>query len=39
MQYTVQIYNMRQSMEKYLDSAMEDVAPNTKALAGSLLGA
>jgi nucleolar protein 56 len=33
------LYGMRQEMEKYLDETMETVAPNVKALAGSLLGA
>ncbi len=33
------LYAMRQEMEKYMDETMETVAPNIKALAGSLLGA
>jgi len=33
------LYKLRQSFETYLDSAMEEVAPNTKCLVGSLLGA
>ncbi len=33
------LYTLRQTLEGYLDTAMEDVAPNTKALVGSLLGA
>lgn len=33
------LYQLRQALENYLDRIMEDVAPNTKALAGSLLGA
>jgi nucleolar protein 56 len=33
------LYQLRQSLETYLDKAMEEVAPNIKALAGSLLGA
>jgi nucleolar protein 56 len=33
------LYDMRQSLESYMDKTMEEVAPNTKALAGSLLGA
>ena len=33
------LYGMRQEMEKYLDETMGSVAPNIKALAGSLLGA
>lgn len=36
---TLQLYDMRQSLEGYMDSIMEDVAPNIKSLAGSLLGA
>lgn len=32
-------YELRKGMEKYLDTAMNEVAPNTRALAGSLLGA
>jgi len=33
------LYQLRQSLESYLDKAMEEVAPNVKALTGSLLGA
>jgi len=33
------LYKLRESMETYLDSAMDEVAPNIKCLAGSLLGA
>ena len=33
------LYNLRQEMEGYLDNVMGEVAPNMKALAGSLLGA
>jgi nucleolar protein 56 len=33
------LYNLRESMEKYIDDVMEDVAPNIKALTGALLGA
>jgi nucleolar protein 56 len=33
------LYQLRQNLESYLDTAMEEVAPNTKALVGSLLGA
>jgi nucleolar protein 56 len=33
------LYQLRQSLENYLDKAMEEIAPNIKALAGSLLGA
>jgi nucleolar protein 56 len=35
----VSLYKVRQNLETYLDSAMEEVAPNIKYLAGSLLGA
>lgn len=33
------MYQLRQDLEKYLDSTMEEVAPNVKYLLGSLLGA
>lgn len=33
------LYNLRQSMEIYMDKTMDEVAPNTKSLVGSLLGA
>lgn len=33
------LYNMRHSLESYVDSTMEEIAPNIRALAGSLLGA
>jgi nucleolar protein 56 len=33
------LYELRQALEKYLDKTMEEVASNTKALVGSLLGA
>lgn len=36
---TLQLYDGRQSLEGYMDSLMEEVAPNVKMLAGSLLGA
>jgi len=36
---TLNLYDARQELEGYLDSVMEDVAPNIRALAGSLLGA
>ncbi len=36
---TLQLYDARQSLESYMDSLMEEVAPNTKTLVGSLLGA
>jgi nucleolar protein 56 len=36
---TLQLYDMRQKLEGYMDSTMEEVAPNIKSLVGSLLGA
>lgn len=36
---TLELYKARQTLESYLDTAMEEVAPNIQALAGSLLGA
>ncbi|MEM3641096.1 MAG: C/D box methylation guide ribonucleoprotein complex aNOP56 subunit [Candidatus Bathyarchaeia archaeon] len=33
------LYELRQTLESYIDKAMEEVAPNTKALTGALLGA
>jgi len=36
---TLQLYDGRQSLENYMDMIMEEVAPNVKSLAGSLLGA
>ena len=33
------LYKLREGLEKYLDLTMEEVAPNTKYLVGSLLGA
>jgi nucleolar protein 56 len=33
------LYELRKSMESFLDKTMEEVAPNTKAMVGSLLGA
>ena len=35
----LKMYELRQGMEKYMDKTMEQVAPNTMALVGSLLGA
>jgi nucleolar protein 56 len=35
----ISLYQLRQTLENYLDKAMEEVAPNTKAIVGSLLGA
>jgi len=36
---TMQLYDARQSLEGYMDTLMEEVAPNVKTLVGSLLGA
>ena len=36
---TLELYDARQSLEKYVDSVMDEVAPNIRALVGSLLGA
>lgn len=36
---TLELYKARQTLESYLDTAMEEVAPNIQALAGSLVGA
>lgn len=33
------LYELRQTLENYVDSAMEEVAPNIKAITGALLGA
>jgi nucleolar protein 56 len=33
------LYDVRQSLEKYVDSVMEEVAPNTRTIGGALLGA
>jgi nucleolar protein 56 len=35
----LELYRLRQTLENYLDTTMEEVTPNIKALAGSLLGA
>ncbi len=35
----LELYGVRLSLEKYVDSVMEEVAPNTRAIGGSLLGA
>ncbi len=35
----LELYDVRQSLEKYVDSVMEEVAPNTRTIGGSLLGA
>jgi len=36
---TLNLYDVRQKLEGYLESTMGDVAPNIRALAGSVLGA
>jgi len=36
---TISLYQLRQTLEDYLDKAMDEVAPNMKAIVGSLLGA
>jgi nucleolar protein 56 len=35
----LELYELRKGMESYLDKTMSEVAPNTQALVGSLLGA
>jgi nucleolar protein 56 len=35
----LELYKLRQALEDYLNALMEDIAPNVKTLAGSLLGA
>jgi nucleolar protein 56 len=35
----LEMYELRKNMENYVDNTMEEVAPNTKAVAGALLGA
>ena len=35
----LELYSVRQSLENYVDSVMEEVAPNTRTIGGSLLGA
>ena len=35
----LELYELRKSMENYVEKTMEEVAPNTKAVAGGLLGA
>ena len=37
--HVLELYDARQSLEKYVDSVMEEVAPNTRTIGGSLLGA
>ncbi len=36
---TLELYNVRQSLERYVDSVMEEVAPNIHTIAGPTLGA
>jgi len=38
-QNVLKLYELRKKMENYVEKTMEEVAPNTKAIAGSLLGA
>jgi nucleolar protein 56 len=35
----LEMYELRKTMESYVEKTMEEVAPNTKAVAGALLGA
>jgi len=35
----LELYDRRQSLENYIDSTMDEVAPNTRTLVGALLGA
>jgi len=35
----LEMYKLREAMETYIDKTMEEVAPNTKAIVGALLGA
>jgi nucleolar protein 56 len=35
----LELHDTRQSLENYIDSVMEEIAPNTRAIGGSLLGA
>ena len=35
----LELYDRRQTLEKYVDSTMDEVAPNIRALVGALLGA
>jgi len=35
----LELYELRKAMESYVDKTMEEVAPNTRAVAGALLGA
>ena len=36
--HVLDLYRLRQNLENYVESVMDEVAPNTKAVAGSLLG-
>jgi len=38
-QNVLELYELRKKMENYVDKTMEKVAPNTRAIAGALLGA
>jgi len=35
----LELYSVRQALENYVETVMDEVAPNTKTIAGSLLGA
>jgi nucleolar protein 56 len=35
----LELYELRKNMERYIDKTMEEVAPNTRAVGGALLGA
>ncbi len=35
----LELYDVRNSLEKYVDSVMEEVAPNTRTIGGALVGA
>ncbi|MCW4034528.1 MAG: C/D box methylation guide ribonucleoprotein complex aNOP56 subunit [Candidatus Bathyarchaeota archaeon] len=37
--HVLALYDLRNGLEKYVDTVMEEVAPNTRAVGGSLLGA
>ncbi|MDG6222537.1 MAG: C/D box methylation guide ribonucleoprotein complex aNOP56 subunit [Candidatus Bathyarchaeota archaeon] len=36
--HVLELYSLRQNLENYVEAVMDEVAPNTKAVAGSLLG-
>jgi len=36
---TLQLYDVRHALENYVDTTMDEIAPNIRALAGALLGA